>query len=257
MLHRNKMKNFTVTSICFAIFCFSNTAPKNNYSITANIDVTFNFKLATSDFLQGKHNYYTDTNFIEIPAYQCYRTQMYLLKDTYNAFHKMYLAAQKDGINLKIISATRTFDEQKNVWEDKWKKNTEKFSDPENRASYILQYSAMPGTSRHHWGTEIDLNSLSDTYFESAAGSKVFDWLQQNANTFGFCQTYNQYTKRKAGYQEEKWHWSYYPVSNALLDLYQKNVNLLELDNFSGAEIAGKLNILQNYMLSVNQDCSY
>ncbi|MFN3940338.1 MAG: M15 family metallopeptidase [Chitinophagales bacterium] len=246
-----------VFAISLTIIYTFYSASTNDHSADVTPPVTFNFQLVTADFLQGRYNYYTDSNFIEIPASQCYRTKMYLLKDTYTAFHRMYLAASKEGIPLKIISATRTFDEQKNVWEDKWKKNALQFSDPLLRASAILQYSAMPGTSRHHWGTEIDLNSLSDAYFESAAGRKVYSWLQQNAPSYGFCQTYNQYNQRNAGYQEEKWHWSYYPISNILLTLYQQKVNHQIMSGFSGAETAGELDILHKYMLSVNQDCMH
>ncbi|NJK84501.1 MAG: M15 family metallopeptidase [Saprospiraceae bacterium] len=43
---------------------------------------------------------------------------------------------------------------------------------PQERALKILKYSSMPGTSRHHWGTDIDLNSFSNSYFEQGEGKK-------------------------------------------------------------------------------------
>ena len=98
----------------------------------------------TAEFLTGKNNYYTDTNFIEIPEHMAYRKQMFLLKETYSAYNKMYLAAKKDGINLKIISASRTFVEQSWIWEDKWKTNKSKFATDNALSSLSLIHISEP-----------------------------------------------------------------------------------------------------------------
>jgi len=75
------------------------------------------------------------------------------------------------------------------------------------------------GTSRHHWGTDIDLNSFNNKYFESGKGKKIYDWLTSNASSFGFCQPYTpKGDHRPHGYNEEKWHWSYQPVSQDITD---------------------------------------
>lgn len=250
--HRCIMCMPIALSICLILFSSSGL---HNRTSTREITVSLNFEEVDSDFLTGRKNYYTDENFMEIPAYQAYRKEMFLLKDTYHAFAKMYDAAKADGITLKIISASRTFDEQKNVWEDKWKKNATAYPDPVERAQYILQFSAMPGTSRHHWGTEIDLNSLQNSYFETAAGKKIYDWLQTHAHAYGFCQTYNSYTIRGGGYNEEKWHWSFYPISDSLLTLFKQKVDLRNMHGFSGVETAGQLHVLSDYILKINYEC--
>ncbi len=212
--------------------------------------------IATPEFLTGKNNYYTDSNFIEIPANQAYRTKMYLLRDTYTAFSRMYQDAKKEGVDLKIMSASRTFEEQQWIWEDKWKKNKQVYPTEEGRATFIMQFSAMPGTSRHHWGTEIDLNSTSESYFETAYGKKVYAWLQLNACNYGFCQTYDLMgLARDKGYQEEKWHWSYFPLSNPFLVKYRETVTYSHIKGFSGAETAEPLEVIANYVLSVSTDC--
>ncbi len=48
----------------------------------------------------------------------------------------------------------------------------------------------MPQASRHHWGTDVDINSVEPEYFESGQGLKEYTWLQENAWKFGFCQPY-------------------------------------------------------------------
>ncbi len=78
--------------------------------------------------------------------------------NTYKAFKKMEAAAKRDGIYLKIVSAYRGFERQKLIWNNKYEKFTNYFSlEPEKAISEIIRFSTIPGTSRHHWGTDIDI----------------------------------------------------------------------------------------------------
>lgn len=217
--------------------------------------IQFDFSYADADFLTGKKNYYADAHFVEIPKQQAYREKMFLLTDTYFWFNKMYEAAKKDGITLKIISATRTFVEQQWIWEDKWEKRKSQYQTHGEVAHSILQYSAMPGTSRHHWGTDIDLNSQSPEYYKTDAGKKLYNWLSAHAGEYGFCQTYDETANRTSGYNEEKWHWSFYPISNKLLKLYEQNVSYTNIKGFKGDATAEELEVIKNYVLSISNSC--
>ena len=137
----------------------------------------------------------------------------------------MHAAAKQDGINLQIVSGTRNFEEQKGIWERKWELNFKALNDSVKTAKKILLFSSMPCTSRHHWGTDMDLNSLNNKYFESGQGLKEYKWLQEHGSKFGFCQVYDDkaVTKRK-GYELEKWHWSYMPVSSMFLKQYKEKI---------------------------------
>ncbi|MBK6785752.1 MAG: D-alanyl-D-alanine carboxypeptidase family protein [Saprospiraceae bacterium] len=43
---------------------------------------------------------------------------------------------------------------------------------------------------------------------------KVITWLLKNSASYGFCMTYTKFdAQRTTGYQPEKWHWSFTPVS--------------------------------------------
>ena len=44
----------------------------------------------------------------------------------------------------------------------------------------------MPGTSRHHWGTEIDIHSYNNESFEQGPGKAIYDWLTLHAADYGF-----------------------------------------------------------------------
>ncbi len=173
----------------------------------------------------------------------------YLREEVYDAFKDMWKAAEDDGINLVIISATRNRTYQKGIWNRKWLTFG---GDESDRAQRILQYSSMPGTSRHHWGTDFDLNALENSYFESGEGAKIYAWLQANAAKYGFYQPYTAFNPyRDAGYREEKWHWSYFPTASKLQRAYQQVIKYQDLQGFMGDEYAQKLEVINNYVMGV------
>ena len=190
----------------------------------------------------------------------------YLLhRDTYAAFERMYAAAEADGVKLVIVSATRNFDRQQQIWEAKWRgerllEGTEKadevYPDPADRARAILRYSSMPGTSRHHWGTDIDLNALTNGYFDAGEGKKVYDWLTSHAADYGFCQPYTpKGDARPTGYEEERWHWSYTPLAKQLTDYAATELRDEDIAGFDGAEAAPRIGVVKGYVLGVNTGC--
>ncbi len=192
------------------------------------------------------------------------KPKAFLRKEAYQSFLKMEKAAQKEGIKLKILSATRNFNRQKKIWEDKWTglqtvedgtNVAKKIKDPVLRARKILLFSSMPGSSRHHWGTDVDFNYLSDDYFTHGQGVKIYTWLQKNAATYGFCQPYSDKSSGRKGYQEEKWHWTYMPLSQGFTEGARKHLKDEMINGFLGAETAKEINIVQNYVLGINKDC--
>lgn len=204
----------------------------------------------TKSLVLGKFNYKTDSTFTKVNAAHSAKT-LYLNKEVYNAFLEMYDAAKKDGINLTILSGTRNFEEQKAIWERKWKKyNALK---PTDRAKKILEYSSMPSSSRHHWGTDLDLNSLSNSYFSSGKGKTIYNWLNENANNFGFYQVYTSKDNGRTGYNLEKWHWSYLPLASKYLEFYNANVTAKDISNFKGSELAKELNIIEDYVNGISK----
>jgi len=213
----------------------------------------------------GKFNPTEREDFILIPSkYTTVENKMYLRKETLNAFLNMQAAADKDEIDLKIASATRNFDYQKNIWNNKWtgvtlvdgKNLSKSIPDGLNRFKKILEYSAVPGTSRHHWGTDIDVNDANPAYFKTEKGEKVYDWLVKNAPLFGFCQPYNsKVTNRLVGYNEEKWHWSYLPLSKTFTEEYKNSIIDTDIKDFDGDEYVSNLNLINDYVLGINPAC--
>lgn len=252
--HKNNNKNAEVPPVSN-----TDTVKTETKNDAARADTTISI-----EYLTGKFNPAKDKSFTECDLEYANREGIYLQEETYKAFIKMFYAAKNDGVTLKIISGTRNFAYQKSIWEQKWngsrlvdgKNLATTVKDPVERASIILKYSSMPGTSRHHWGTDIDLNSMENKYFETPAGKKIYDWLCNNASKYGFCQPFSTLgEKRKDGYQEEKWHWSYLPLAKTFLKEYQKKVTYDHITGFAGSQTARELKVIDNYVMSINKDC--
>ncbi len=202
----------------------------------------------TREELLGKFSPAKHSAFQLIEARYSTKTDIYLRKEAYEAFKRMHAAALKDGISLTILSATRNFDAQKGIWERKWKRPQYEGKSDLERIVDIMKFSSMPGTSRHHWGTDIDMNSLEPAYFTQGKGLLIYQWLTKHASEFGFYQTYTSKTNGRTGYEEEAWHWSYMPIAGPMLDAYNRTISYSELTGFSGCTSAGKSRVIEDFV---------
>lgn len=208
--------------------------------------------LITKDFLMGKFDYRAHPLFTKVPARMSGK-DLYVQKETLDAFQRMHEAALKDSINLKIISGTRNFAEQKSIWENKWKKEIVAQKTPKAAALKILEYSSMPSTSRHHWGTDIDINSVDGSYFRKGKGLKEYKWLVANGPSFGFYQTYTPKDKGRTGYSVEEWHWSYMPLAKKYLEMYNSKISYKDIKGFNGCETAAEIDIIKNFVNGIEK----
>lgn len=162
-------------------------------------------------------------------------------KEAFDAFTKMRNAAQKDKILIKVVSSYRNFAHQNRIWERKYKAYTQQGLSPEKAIDKIIEYSTIPGTSRHHWGTDMDLidgnvaqpkNVLSPAHFEGHGNYVKFKkWMDNHSRDFGFYLVYTDRPGRK-GFKYEPWHYSYKPLSHSYLEAYRK----LNLKNILSSE---------------------
>jgi D-alanyl-D-alanine carboxypeptidase len=216
-------------------------------------------------YLIGNIDPATDPMFARIPDKYIGGSRVWGHKDAVAAFVRMAEDAASNGYKLKILSSFRSFTDQKKIWEDKWtgktlvggKKLNVSLPDPTARALKILEFSSMPGTSRHHWGTDFDINALDNKYFTTREGKRVYDWLIGHAANYGFCQVYTkkgEETGRTTGY-EEKWHWSYRPVADWYLKQYPIDVGYERLTGFEGAATAKDIDVIANYVQGIDPEC--
>ena len=219
--------------------------------------------IAPAQYLSGQFNPATHPDFItlEQAGIPSGRAGMYLRKETAEALKKLIYRLKKDHPELKfwVQSATRNFYSQKGIWEAKWNgqrqvngKDLRTIKDPLTRARTILEYSSMPGTSRHHWGTDFDINSLNPAHYKSGTGKILYEWMLANAPDFGFCLVYTE--DRTAGYHWEPWHWSYRPLSAPMLHDWNQLYKAGKIHtSFSGSDAA--FHLAPEYVNTIGAAC--
>ena len=260
-----------LTIIILLIACRSNEKVQDEkvveqtVSVKAMVKDTLRESYLSKDYLMGKFDPSKHKSFSKIEAAFTKKEAIYMRTDAYEAFKEMAKSAQEVGITFNIISATRPFYYQKGIWERKWtgvtkvsgRDLTKSHTGFKQRALKILEYSSMPGTSRHHWGTDIDLNNLENDYFESGKGLKEYEWLQANAGSFGFCQVYSEKgIERPYGYNLEKWHWSYLPVASKLTNFAQTQMENKDIKGFDGDNTTDSIDVINKYILGINPNCN-
>lgn len=118
----------------------------------------------------------------------------------------LHLAAERDGIDLVILSGYRSFARQKEVyqfWVDR---------EGGDKAA-ADRYSARAGHSEHQLGTVLDFSSreINDAIGTKFETTKAAGWLRENAGKYGFRLSYAKGRESETGYQWESWHWRWWP----------------------------------------------
>ena|SRR5688572_4598848 len=150
----------------------------------------------------------------------------------------MQAAARADRVEIGIASSFRAFDRQVDIWNTKFTGARPVYDrsgvlldrsrlDAVALIDAILAWSALPGASRHHWGTDVDVVDAAATAagyrpqllpHEYAPGGVFFaldTWITANAKRFGF---FRPYRTDRGGVQPEPWHLSFAPIASIALE---------------------------------------
>ena len=170
-----------------------------------------------------------------------------LRKEALDAFIEMKKAAYQDGIDIKVVSSYRDYERQRTIFERKYINYTEEGMEPLEAVDQIIKYSTIPGTSRHHWGTDADLidgskraegDLLVAEKLEAGGPFEDFkNWMDAHSEEYGFFLVYTDVPKRR-GFKYEPWHYSYAPLSIPMLSAFRRMniLKILEKDDFLGSE---------------------
>ncbi len=140
-------------------------------------------------------------------------------------YQAMYDAALADGITLTPVSGYRTYERQKNNFEDRIKENMAKGMDIKEATVAAATVIMVPGSSEHNAGLAMDICSLSDSF----ENTKEFEWLSQNAASYGFILRYPK-DERSASITKvtyEPWHYRFVGIDVAK-DIKAKGITLEE-----------------------------
>lgn len=185
-------------------------------------------------------------------------------RDVLGPLRDLQQAAASAGFRLRVLSGFRGFDQQRSIWN---RKATGRLAvlDDEARplaiarlserelALAILRWSALPGASRHHWGTDLDV------YDEGArpAGYEIelipaevspggmfgplHAWLDERiaaGEALGF---FRPYDRDRGGVAPERWHLSHRPVASG----FQRRLTPAVLrETIRGADLALRETVL-------------
>jgi LAS superfamily LD-carboxypeptidase LdcB len=190
-------------------------------------------------------------------------TRVCVHREVVAALRAMVDAAASERLALTVASGFRSFDRQLAIWNQKARGErplldaSERALDPhaltpEQRLFAILRWSALPGGSRHHWGTDLDVFDASvlpkgaapRLERNEAAPDGIFarlhGWLDDHAHRFGF---FRPYDRDRGGVSPEPWHLSYAPIARACEAAHSRE--LLETAVI-GADLELKDEVLRN-----------
>jgi LAS superfamily LD-carboxypeptidase LdcB len=185
-----------------------------------------------------------------------------LHKEVIPSFLAMRAAAAVDGLDLVAFSSFRDFDRQLAIWNGKYR-GERGMQDragrrldalalpPTERVAAILWWSALPGASRHHWGTDFDVMDLAalpagyriqlvpSEYRPGGPFHRLTTWLDGHMHAYGF---FRPYATDRGGVSPEPWHLSHAPVA-------QRAQRTLSVDGLrallAASDIEGKEAVLE------------
>ena len=199
----------------------------------------------TNEIITGS----TNTHLVRLSEDQADTENQFIHKQVLQPLIDLQVAGREAGFDIKICSAFRSFERQLFIWNGK-ASGMRPVMDPFGKAiniqelsswqkiQAILRWSALPGASRHHWGTDFDIfdaNAMPENYQiqltpEEVQGDGLFapmhDWLDDylKSEKTNF---YRPYTIDKGGIAPERWHLSYRPLA----DQYAQMLNADVLSN--------------------------
>lgn len=169
---------------------------------------------------------------------------------------QMVSAAKKSGITLTLASTFRDFERQSLIWNNKFNLIRPVFDIHDNpvdmitlndaeKCFAIMLFSAIPGASRHHFGTDMDVFDASKVaddyqlqlcqaeYSEHGPFCELSSWLANNAEKYGFFLPYKHFN---GGVAKEPWHISHIERSEFYMNVHSEQ---LLVDALKQSKVAG------------------
>ncbi|MBV6416875.1 MAG: hypothetical protein CMLOHMNK_01493 [Steroidobacteraceae bacterium] len=189
------------------------------------------------------------THVVDVPDLHCT-----IHRDVVAALRALSFAAWREArIEISVVSAFRDFERQCAIWNGKWRGERALLDragaaldaatlDPDARIDAILAWSALPGASRHHWGTDVDVidraampagfhpRLVPQEYAPGGVFQALDAWLGASMHRFGF---FRPYARDLGGVQPEPWHLSHAAIAGpavAALDVELMSEAIREAD---------------------------
>lgn len=183
-----------------------------------------------------------------------------------DAWDVLAAAALAEGFHLTVASGFRSFERQLAIWNAKLLGEREVLDDqgspldlkslsPIEAIKSVMRWSALPGASRHHWGTDVDiydaaalpedyaLQLVPEEYQADGPFGPCMGWLRGYLAGDSSPDFFFPYAEDGGGVAPEPWHLSYRPLARH----YQQQWDLSSLvDILADSDIQHKSVILDH-----------
>ena len=171
--------------------------------VERNDDLDWNLILVNSDN-KMPDNYEIDLESIDQYRKFDSRAILYL--------NRMINDMKKSGINgIWVQSAYRSVGEQEIVYNSKIKSYIKQGISEEEAKLLTEKVINKPGYSEHNLGLAVDFNYVRNSF----ENTKEFNWLEKNAENYGFILRYPKDKEEITNVEYEPWHWRYVGEDNA------------------------------------------
>lgn len=177
--------------------------------------------LVNREYLLSKDYIPADLMVPEIPfSFTGTYEKSYMRKQAAKSLEKLFAGAAKKGYQLKGVSAYRSYERQKQIYNNNVRNRGTTKTD---------KVSAIPGSSEHQTGLSIDVscNSVNCTLEQSFGNTPEGKWLKKNCHKYGFIIRYPKNKSKITGYSYEPWHIRYVG-KNLAKYIYENNLTLEE-----------------------------
>ena len=218
-----------------------------------------------------------------------YDSSQGIVKPIHNQVVQPFLALQKEareaGFDIQIVSGYRSFERQLAIWTNKARGLRDLYGKDGERLDYhqlskkellfsILNWSSLPGGSRHHWGCDMDIydaSAVPSDYDVQLTDNEVLyggpfeamhNWIDEKIKTDSSHDFFRPYTKenyarKQGGVSPERWHLSYAPIAVMYQQAFEKQwlLDLLEhkqVDLFS--EIKDNFDYIWNTYIWIDKE---
>ena len=194
-------------------------------------------------------------------------------------YDELRTLAMIDGFDVTILSGFRSFEKQLSIWNRKARGELAVLDSDarcidistlsERELVFaILRWSALPGASRHHWGTDLDVFDAAarpDDYtielvpaeYEGAGMFAPFsEWMDERIANGASCGFFRPYDRDRNGVAPERWHLSYGPLAGEFLrtlttDLLRQAVEASDM-LLKGVVLANLDEIMDRFVKNTN-----
>lgn len=166
------------------------------YNVDYKADLTKKYQILVNKFYK-LNDEYVPNNLVKID--KKYGRERQIEKTVYSAFIEMYNAIEKEGMSIYITSPYRSYNYQKNLYNNYVKVNGKEKADT---------FSARAGYSEHQTALAIDIAAKNSMYTKFAT-TEEYQWMLKNCYKYGFILRYPKDKERQTGYMFESWHYRY------------------------------------------------